>query len=202
MGGRSWKSGLKRNLSLHLCDRMATAPFSRSRRGVQRVRWTKLRHLSSLMAPIPGLFSHCPPPAPIAPPLSTTFGGASPERSCHHVRRRMRRHTSSRHSRQLFSTSDMREDLLETGDKPLDEANPYDSVWDIGLKSDYPDILEPEIWPNTLLAYALQCVRQLLLRPTPERYATPSGVHARHPHPSLGYKHVTTACWNCGAPLH
>lgn len=44
----------------------------------------------------------------------------------------------------------MRDFLLDTGDKILVEASPYDTIWGIGMKEDNPDCLIPRNWKGEL----------------------------------------------------
>ncbi|RFS18900.1 DUF1768 domain-containing protein [Chitinophaga silvatica] len=53
--------------------------------------------------------------------------------------------------------------LLNTGNKILVEASPYDSIWGIGMSASHPDINNPENWKGrNLLGYALMVVRDQL----------------------------------------
>lgn len=53
--------------------------------------------------------------------------------------------------------------LLNTGNKVLVEASPYDRIWGIGLSADTPNIENPTIWKGqNLLGFALMEVRELL----------------------------------------
>ena len=59
--------------------------------------------------------------------------------------------------------SEMREELLETGDKTLVEASPLDRIWGIGLRADDPRVLDPHLWQGlNLLGKALMSVRDAL----------------------------------------
>lgn len=56
--------------------------------------------------------------------------------------------------------------LLDTGDKVLVEASPYDTVWGVGLGEDDPLILDPANWRGkNLLGFALMAVREKLKDP-------------------------------------
>jgi ribA/ribD-fused uncharacterized protein len=58
---------------------------------------------------------------------------------------------------------DLRRYLLDTGDRVLVEASPYDAVWGIGLAADHPDAQRPDRWPGqNLLGLALMRTRELL----------------------------------------
>ncbi|MES1909599.1 MAG: hypothetical protein MHM6MM_002313 [Cercozoa sp. M6MM] len=53
--------------------------------------------------------------------------------------------------------------LLETGDKTIVEASPYDTIWGIGMHFDDPDAIDPSKWRGTnLLGQALMRVRSRL----------------------------------------
>ena len=53
--------------------------------------------------------------------------------------------------------------LLDTGDRVLVEASPYDRVWGIGLAQDHPHAEQPEKWRGeNLLGFALMAVREQL----------------------------------------
>jgi ribA/ribD-fused uncharacterized protein len=56
-----------------------------------------------------------------------------------------------------------RQQLLETGDKIIVEASPYDKIWGIGLHSDHRDACKPLNWKGqNLLGFALMEVRDTL----------------------------------------
>lgn len=44
---------------------------------------------------------------------------------------------------------DLKKQLLETGDKIIVEASPYDKIWGIGMGVDDPDILDSNKWRGT-----------------------------------------------------
>ena len=53
--------------------------------------------------------------------------------------------------------------LLNTGDKILVEASPYDRIWGIGMSKSDPDCFFPEKWKGeNLLGFALMEVRDIL----------------------------------------
>lgn len=53
--------------------------------------------------------------------------------------------------------------LLETGDRVLVEASPYDPIWGIGLRETSVYAKRPDCWPGTnLLGFALMEVRKEL----------------------------------------
>jgi ribA/ribD-fused uncharacterized protein len=61
---------------------------------------------------------------------------------------------------------DLLKTLLDTGDKVLVEASPYDTVWGVGLGEDDPLILDPANWRGkNLLGFALMAVREKLKDP-------------------------------------
>ena len=58
---------------------------------------------------------------------------------------------------------ELQEFLLQTGDRILVEASPYDKIWGIGLAADTPDIENPATWRGeNLLGFALMEVREQL----------------------------------------
>ena len=64
-----------------------------------------------------------------------------------------------------FQHPTLRAILLDTGDRVLVEASPYDRVWGVGLTEDDPNIFNPEAWQGTnLLGRALMEVRESLKR--------------------------------------
>lgn len=57
----------------------------------------------------------------------------------------------------------MKKWLLETQDKILVEASPYDKIWGVGLREDDPRILDRDQWEGTnWLGEALSNVRDML----------------------------------------
>lgn len=57
----------------------------------------------------------------------------------------------------------LKEFLLNTGDRVLVEASPYDRIWGIGMAQDHPNIEKPESWCGlNLLGYALMEAREVL----------------------------------------
>lgn len=53
--------------------------------------------------------------------------------------------------------------LLDTKDKILVEASPYDAIWGIKMSRDNPDVLDPNKWQGTnFLGFALVEVRETL----------------------------------------
>lgn len=59
--------------------------------------------------------------------------------------------------------SDVRDQLMETGDKILVEASPYDGIWGVKLGEDDPRILDVKQWKGSnLLGKALMNVRKQL----------------------------------------
>ncbi len=58
---------------------------------------------------------------------------------------------------------DLKGYLLETGDKVLVEASPYDKIWGIGLRATDPRAKDPKTWlGQNLLGYALTRVKETL----------------------------------------
>jgi ribA/ribD-fused uncharacterized protein len=59
--------------------------------------------------------------------------------------------------------AELREFLLQTGDRVLVEASPVDRIWGIGLAADHEDAARPARWPGlNLLGFALMEVRARL----------------------------------------
>ncbi len=57
----------------------------------------------------------------------------------------------------------LKEFLLNTGNRVLVEASPYDRIWGIGMAQDHRDIENPENWCGlNLLGYALMEAREIL----------------------------------------
>jgi ribA/ribD-fused uncharacterized protein len=57
----------------------------------------------------------------------------------------------------------LKEQLLQTGDKELVEASPYDTIWGIGLSENDPNILDKTKWKGTnWLGEAIMKVRETL----------------------------------------
>ncbi|MFG2062783.1 NADAR family protein [Micromonospora sp. NPDC048871] len=64
--------------------------------------------------------------------------------------------------------------LLDTGERVLVEASPFDQVWGIGLAADHPDAIDPAGWRGlNLLGFALMQARTILRDQQPST-ATPS----------------------------
>lgn len=58
---------------------------------------------------------------------------------------------------------DLKEYLLNTGDRVLVEASPVDRIWGIGMAKDNPDIANPHRWKGeNLLGFALMETRDAL----------------------------------------
>jgi ribA/ribD-fused uncharacterized protein len=58
---------------------------------------------------------------------------------------------------------DLRAFLLNTGNRILVEASPYDLVWGAGVASDDPRVSDPHLWPGeNLLGFALMDARDAL----------------------------------------
>ncbi|MDJ1502300.1 NADAR family protein [Xanthocytophaga agilis] len=58
---------------------------------------------------------------------------------------------------------DLKEYLLNTGDRILVEASPVDRIWGIGMAKDNPDIENPRKWKGeNLLGFALMEARDVL----------------------------------------
>jgi ribA/ribD-fused uncharacterized protein len=59
--------------------------------------------------------------------------------------------------------ADLRAFLVETGDRVLVEASPYDRIWGIGMSATAPEVEDPSQWNGlNLLGFALMEVRELL----------------------------------------
>jgi len=62
-----------------------------------------------------------------------------------------------------FSNPKLKKVLLETNDKLLAEASPYDKIWGIGYAWDHPNALYPDRWKGqNLLGKVLMDVRETL----------------------------------------
>lgn len=60
---------------------------------------------------------------------------------------------------------ELKDFLLNTGDRILVEASPVDRIWGIGLAADDPRASDPNKWQGlNLLGFALMCVREKLKR--------------------------------------
>lgn len=58
---------------------------------------------------------------------------------------------------------DLKTYLLQTGNKVLVEASPYDAIWGIGTTSDAPNVENPNTWRGTnFLGFALMEAREQL----------------------------------------
>jgi len=58
---------------------------------------------------------------------------------------------------------ELKEFLLDTGDKIFVEASPFDKIWGIGMKSNETGVVDPNNWKGVnLLGYALMEVRKKL----------------------------------------
>lgn len=66
--------------------------------------------------------------------------------------------------RKFYQNETLRNILLDTGDKIIVEASPYDKVWGIGMGvNNYPDILDQSKWKGeNLLGKSLMRVRKYL----------------------------------------
>jgi ribA/ribD-fused uncharacterized protein len=60
--------------------------------------------------------------------------------------------------------NDLREMLLDTGDRIIAEASPRDSIWGIGMAEDGPHVTDTSRWGLNLLGKALMRVRETLLQ--------------------------------------
>ncbi len=59
--------------------------------------------------------------------------------------------------------SDLKEFLINTGERILVEASPVDAIWGVGMASDHKDIADPKKWRGlNLLGFALMEVRDEL----------------------------------------
>lgn len=58
---------------------------------------------------------------------------------------------------------DLKEFLMNTGDRVLVEASPVDKIWGVGLASDNQKVENPNLWRGlNLLGFALMEVREIL----------------------------------------
>jgi ribA/ribD-fused uncharacterized protein len=56
--------------------------------------------------------------------------------------------------------TEMKNFLMNTNNRILVEASPYDNIWGIGMVQDHKDILRPDCWKGeNLLGFALMEVR-------------------------------------------
>lgn len=66
----------------------------------------------------------------------------------------------------------LRRKLFQTGELPLVEASPLDTIWGIGLDADAARNISPDQWPGqNLLGKVLTAVRETLARQHPEEAA-------------------------------
>lgn len=62
-----------------------------------------------------------------------------------------------------FSNKKLKKIILDTNNKTLVEASPYDKIWGIGVSSDHPDATNPSKWRGeNLLGQVLMSVREEL----------------------------------------
>ncbi len=60
--------------------------------------------------------------------------------------------------------TELKQFLIQTGERIIVEASPYDRIWGIGLAADHPDAERPQNWKGlNLLGFALMEVRSQLL---------------------------------------
>lgn len=57
---------------------------------------------------------------------------------------------------------DLRQRLLDTGDRIIAEASPRNSIWGIGMAEDHPNVTDTTLWGLNLLGRALMRVRETL----------------------------------------
>lgn len=63
----------------------------------------------------------------------------------------------------FFQNENLKKELLDSGDKIIVEASPYDKIWGVGLMEDNPLILNDKNWQGeNLLGKALMDVRSLI----------------------------------------
>lgn len=61
----------------------------------------------------------------------------------------------------FMQNDDLKKQLIETGDRIIVEASPYDRIYGVGLKEDDPKILDEKNWKGlNLLGEALMIVRE------------------------------------------
>lgn len=48
--------------------------------------------------------------------------------------------------RDKFKLTELREQLLSTGERELVEASPYDTIWGIGMRENHPDVTDKKKW--------------------------------------------------------
>ncbi len=66
--------------------------------------------------------------------------------------------------RKFYQNENLKKILLDTGDRMIVEASPYDKIWGIGMGvNQYPDILDPKKWKGqNLLGESLMRVRAII----------------------------------------
>lgn len=63
-----------------------------------------------------------------------------------------------------FSNPKLKQVILDTGDKTLVEASPYDKIWGIGVDCNHPHATQPDKWKGlNLLGKVLMKVRDELI---------------------------------------
>lgn len=61
---------------------------------------------------------------------------------------------------QKFLGTDLQDKLLDTGEKYLIEASPYDKIWGVGMTKDNPDVYDTDKWQGlNELGHCLMTVR-------------------------------------------
>lgn len=64
-----------------------------------------------------------------------------------------------------FVEPGIRKKLIDTGDKYLIEASPYDKIWGVGMGADNPDIYDTDKWQGlNELGHCLMLVRRCILQ--------------------------------------